>query len=674
MVKPDPARQSVPPARRPRWDRRDFALVCGAAIFVGTTLGYAGQSWAAALYQLLSDGLLLAVWLLGAAGLGAALLRPFLHDDDVRDAGVLWFVSAAAMGLGLFSLFSLGLGLAGLLNRATAWALPLGGLAIAVVRVALRGKAALRGAEDSLKAWLVSPAGWAWLWLAVLPLLSIAAVGALLPPGMLWHPDEPHGYDVVEYHLQIPREWYEAGRIIPLRHNVFSYFPFNVEMHYLLAMHLRGGPWKGMYLAQLMHVAYVVLSVLAVYGVAGRMRRTAAPGEFPVAPTLAAVSAAAVPWLTLLAPIGYSEGGLLLYGTLAVGWAFRAGSTAAAERRERLKRFALAGAFAGFACGSKLTAVPTVLLLVPLVLVVETLLERRHLLGATAAGVAVFLAAGLVTLAPWLVRNGQWASNPVFPQAARTLGAAHFTPVQVERWERAHAPPPGQESFAASLRSFGVQVLADWRFGFVLLPVALAAIWPARDRPTAWALFSMLMGLAGFWGALTHHQGRFFVLAVPVAALLLAHGEWGRWRWAAAVGVVVMAVFSWGLVHRQFASRLYGVRPWVLALGLDDLEALTPEALQGVPSDSTVVLVGEARTFWYQRDMRRLRYRTVFDVDTTTEKDVIKSWTLPQGRGPNDWLLVNPEELHRFNRTYFDIPPLPPQYKDRTEHFLIPPP
>ena len=49
----------------------------------------------------------------------------------------------------------------------------------------------------------------------MLPLLSIAAVGALLPPGMLWHPDEPHGYDVVEYHLQIPREWYEAGRIIP---------------------------------------------------------------------------------------------------------------------------------------------------------------------------------------------------------------------------------------------------------------------------------------------------------------------------------------------------------------------------------------------------------------------------------------------------------------------------
>ena len=48
----------------------------------------------------------------------------------------------------------------------------------------------------------------------------------------------------------------------------FLIFPFNVEMHYLLAMHLRGGPWAGMYLAQLMHLSYVVLAVLAVYAFA----------------------------------------------------------------------------------------------------------------------------------------------------------------------------------------------------------------------------------------------------------------------------------------------------------------------------------------------------------------------------------------------------------------------
>src|SRR5205809_404472 len=89
-------------------------------------------------------------------------------------------------------------------------------------------------------------------------ILWLISACAMLPPGLLWG-DEPNGYDVLEYHLQVPREWYELGRIVPLQHNVFSFLPFNVEMHYLLAMHLRGGPWAAMYLAQLMHVAFIAI-------------------------------------------------------------------------------------------------------------------------------------------------------------------------------------------------------------------------------------------------------------------------------------------------------------------------------------------------------------------------------------------------------------------------------
>src|SRR5213078_1298611 len=92
----------------------------------------------------------------------------------------------------------------------------------------------------------------------------LSIVAALVPPGVMWG-DEPHGYDVVEYHLQLPREWYELHRIVPLHHNVFSYFPLATEMHYLLAMQFRHTPWAGMYVAQLMHVAMSALAVVAVY-------------------------------------------------------------------------------------------------------------------------------------------------------------------------------------------------------------------------------------------------------------------------------------------------------------------------------------------------------------------------------------------------------------------------
>src|SRR5208337_2754538 len=100
----------------------------------------------------------------------------------------------------------------------------------------------------------------------------VVTLAACFPPGILWG-DEPNGYDVVEYHLQVPREWFEAGRILPLHHNVFSFFPFNVEMHYLLAMFLHDGPWAGMYLAQMMHVGFCLMAAWAVFALAGGGRR-----------------------------------------------------------------------------------------------------------------------------------------------------------------------------------------------------------------------------------------------------------------------------------------------------------------------------------------------------------------------------------------------------------------
>ena len=72
---------------------------------------------------------------------------------------------------------------------------------------------------------------------------------------------------------------YDAGRIVPLRHNAFSFFPFNVETHYLLAMHLEGGPYEGMYLCQLMHLSLMVLVVLLPQHPAANV---AAPSLAPV--------------------------------------------------------------------------------------------------------------------------------------------------------------------------------------------------------------------------------------------------------------------------------------------------------------------------------------------------------------------------------------------------------
>ena len=297
------------------------------------------------------------------------------------------FVSSIALGLGTISLLTLGLGLAGLLHHGSAVAIICVGIALALT-LALKQKTRL----SEWLGWAKQPAGWDWLWIAACPFAAIAVVGAMFPAGLLWRGGDPSFYDVVEYHLQVPREWFEAGRIIPLSHNVFSFFPFNVEMHYLLAMHLCGGPWAAMFLAQLMHLAFLALFVVAVYAFAleatlwhvhpvraeGMERkkdlvsrdflgttqptRAGSPchggglGKLPA--ITAALAVGTVPWVIQLAPVAYDEGGFLLFGTLAIAWVCRA----IWDDLHRTRRLVIAGVFAGFACGAKLTAVPEVLL------------------------------------------------------------------------------------------------------------------------------------------------------------------------------------------------------------------------------------------------------------------------------------------------------------------------
>ena len=65
--------------------------------------------------------------------------------------------------------------------------------------------------------------------------MAVVVIAASLSPGFLWKPLDPHPYDVLSYHLQIPREWFDAGKIVPLLHNSFSFFPMGMEMHDLLA-------------------------------------------------------------------------------------------------------------------------------------------------------------------------------------------------------------------------------------------------------------------------------------------------------------------------------------------------------------------------------------------------------------------------------------------------------
>ena len=667
---------TVPVQPSPWWSSRGAALGVSAGVFLACIFINAGDAWPAAAAVGLMEGAVALGVILAAGLLGCAILRWTFRTKTSEIPLLLRWSTGIALGLGLIGLLVLGSGLAGWFNRTSAIAI----LAIAATTggIGLYRNNAKKGvrkvfqtssppavSESSSKTflppfylgiWLRRPAGWGWLWVAVMPALAIAATGATLPPGVLWG-DEPHWYDVMEYHLQVPREWHEAGRMMPLHHNVFSYFPFNVEALYWLAMELRGGPWAGMYAAQFLHLGMIVVFVMAVAGAAEELGGSAAKN-------IVGVLVAATPWLTLLAPVAYNEGGLLLYGGLAMIWGLRA----AGGSGPRLRGMAVAGAMAGLACGVKLTAVPMVLLSLGAAMLAVDLIGRRRL---WIKGYFVYFLAGGVMFAPWLVRNLAWTGNPVFPEAMQLFGPAHFTPVQVERWNRAHAATADQQTFKARLTAGWTQIAVDWRYGGLIWIAAIgAAIFRWRSR-SVWILIVTGGCILLIWLFFTHLQSRFFILGIPVAGLAagMCRGKWANGLVASAA--IIAAAIGWAGLQSKLDSYLQrGARG---AIGLEDYRLLMPsqQVIDILDGSDDLALIGDAAAFRYPIPMTRLSYRTVFDVPPAA--DAVQAWLSddPGSITPTGWLLIDPAELARFTRTYWQIPPVPDWVQQHTEPFVV---
>ena len=80
----------------------------------------------------------------------------------------------------------------------------------------------------------------------------------------------------------------------------------------------------------------------------------------------------------------------------------------------------------------------------------------------------------------------------------------------------------------ARFRELKKQVLANWQYGYLIFPLSLVGMNFGSRSPIAWFLFILLIFLSIFWLAFTHLEGRFFILAVPICALLISHIPWGQ--------------------------------------------------------------------------------------------------------------------------------------------------
>ncbi|MEN6459137.1 MAG: hypothetical protein ABFC63_09415 [Thermoguttaceae bacterium] len=510
-----------------RWDLlRHLALLADDFLAANWFGSPAQFTFADRLPVLLAASLILG-W---AAALGWLLLVVF-RASVTQLTRLETFVFATAAGLASLGTWVLLLGLFGFLDRTGTFLIPAALTLIAVLwtwhRRSRRGltapaAAAMEPAPNNLLSHR-------WLWLAV-PFVVAVALAAMLPP---------FEFDVCEYHLQAPKEFFEQGRITFLPHNVYANMPLGVEMLSLLGMVVTGDWWLGALVGKMVIAAFTPLCALGLFAAGQRFHSTTAG----VAAALLYVS---TPWVasTSILPAdinvsssGLIEGALACYLFLALDALLLWHESAARCGGRPRGMLLLAGYLAGAAVATKYPA----LLLVLLPLTVWLLVTKSR--QPTAAGepgewrrragrAAIFLVAAAVACGPWFAKNWALTGNPTYPLLHGTFDGRTWNAEKDARWNRVHRP---HDFSAATLaKDVGRVALTGPLLSPLLIPLAvLALLRPgAVSRRLVWQLFAYIAFAIAVWWLLTHRIDRFWLPTLPLLALLAGIGVcWTTERW-----------------------------------------------------------------------------------------------------------------------------------------------
>jgi hypothetical protein len=561
-----------------------------------TMAGVITTAMPAAVYLLLTRLPVVAAWWAGAMGLGWLLRRWLLPEMNRGGAVVQAGLGAAAM---LWVAWVLSF--AGGLNRVTAWAMVLAGLMVLFVRAAKVLRAP--GYEPRLPhlPWPIVLAG---------PALGLLLVCCCCPPSTLWSV-EAYGYDVLSYHLQLPREWFALGRMQGLDHNVYSFLPSLMEVGYLQLGHMTGSVYGAIYTSQLLHASFAIVAAWSI-GTAVALRggsvararsghsptplplgrggvrgeslkagvressegaaRTHAPHPHPnplperergcepgtradtIAGAVAGAIFLAVPWTLITGSMAYNEMAVMAFAGVALVLLL----TGPLTWRTAL----LTGLLLGAATMTKLTAGTMLALPLGAVWFARLLAASDEpTRWARRASVLVIIGAGgAITLSPYFIRNASQTGNPVFPMAAHTLGHGHWGDFEVNRWNRGHAASgPMSQRFAALAQHWIANA------GYGALGGAARQRQPGHIEAQNVARFGNERGMPTLW------------LAVFLLGLLaLTHAPHRRLA-AAMFALLALQIVVWLLTtHLQSRFLLFTLLPGLvlLGLGVDRLDQL----------------------------------------------------------------------------------------------------
>ncbi|HAM37070.1 MAG TPA: hypothetical protein DEB40_09825 [Elusimicrobia bacterium] len=542
------------------------------------------------------------LWLAGlwvlAAALGACWLR-WLELASTRAEGLLL---ACALGFGTLSL--------GLLGYAS-----LGAYSPAVLKTTFFPAAA---------AALISSRWW-WSWLpnenspregrislwetAALFLLALAA---LMSAVMTFCPEI--FYDALVYHLALPKLYLLKGRLTAIPHNIFSGLPLGLQMIYGLVLALSDER-----LARLLHASLGLAAAGAVYCV-GRRCISRPAGIFAALAFLACPVALYASWNSGV------DLATSFYGSTAFLALMRDLFPDKNQAGTRPGWPLACGALLGFACGTKYNMLPIAAVLIG----IHAWHSRRQ--GRPWRATWLLLAAFAASFSPWLVKNLFLFSNPLYPFLRGLFPDAGW----VADWQAfldasgsRHVALAGAAGWKELLLQPWTTSVGSWPMGDWPGPVYLTLLpWLFLLRPRRPAVAAVLAAAAGSYlcWLFASRLVRYLLPAFPwlalAAALAVENNALPRWLRRAGW----LAALYGGLFNIQVAfSQANAMGQWQFLMGRVSREnylntqrptyplpyfAAAEFINRRLPADARILLLGESRTFYIDRDCLAA---TVFD-------------------------------------------------------------
>jgi len=363
------------------------------------------------------------------------------------------------------------------------------------------------------------------------------------------------GPDALSYHLALPRWFNDSGRILSSAHMYPSNYPLSFEMIVCFFDGLGLPEAAGCF-----HFCLGVLLALLVFDEVHKKRGMAAGA-------CAFVFVTSMPLFGWLCSTANNDFASTLFLALSV-------LVLMGEDQKDARAVWAGGLAAGLAVGVKLYMAAYI----PPLLLILFVMERRRAGSATALKHgAMFLAAALLPVLPWMIKNALLKGNPFYPFL---LGVFPIDPLegaflQWIRYRLAVMYAPIGSAADLALVPWNLfarpELFGHLSLGWLLLPVSLLALWTAIRRPALRPVLYGVVLLFLIWITQTR-QSRLllplYILACAGGAAAIAEIAKGSLRLKAAplLGAVLLcllAASNWPDIHSKIIGR------WVLLPELD---------------------------------------------------------------------------------------------------------